>query len=214
VEYNKDLFDEVVFDEAGLVPAILQDINTGQVLMLAYMNKEALAKTLESGEAWFYSRSRKELWHKGETSGDFQQVIEIKLDCDGDALLLKVIPVTGKACHTGEKSCFFRRLTKEQAPSSKETGSYDILDDLTQVILDRKTHPQEGSYTCYLWDKGQDKILKKVGEETTEVIIGSKNNSCDEVIYEASDLLYHLLVLLAWHNIHPRALMGELAKRR
>lgn len=215
MEYDTDLFKEVVFDAQGLVPAILQDANTGQILMMAYMNQESLAKTLESGEAWFYSRSRKELWHKGETSGDTQQVVEITLDCDGDALLLKVIPVGGKACHTGEISCFHRKLAERAGEDLRlKREGYGILDELYRVILDRKVHPKEGSYTCYLWEKGQDKILKKVGEETAEVIIGSKNNSKDEVIYEASDLLYHLLVLLAWHQIDPHELMAELAKRR
>lgn len=215
VEYSTDLLKEVVFDAQGLVPAILQDVNTGQILMMAYMNRESLVKTLESGEAWFYSRSRKELWHKGETSGDIQEVVEVSLDCDGDALLLKVIPVGGKACHTGEKSCFYRKLAERiKGASNRKEVDYGILDELYHVILDRKVHPKEGSYTCYLWEKGQDKILKKVGEETAEVIIGSKNNSREEVIYEASDLLYHLLVLLAWHQIDPHDLMAELAKRR
>ncbi|HEY8344466.1 MAG TPA: bifunctional phosphoribosyl-AMP cyclohydrolase/phosphoribosyl-ATP diphosphatase HisIE [Bacillota bacterium] len=215
MEYDSALLKEVVFDVQGLVPAILQDANTGQILMMAYMNRESLVKTLETGEAWFYSRSRKELWHKGETSGDFQQVVEISLDCDGDTLLLKVIPAGGKACHTGETSCFHRKLAgKAGGDVGRKGEGYGILDELYRVILDRKVHPKEGSYTCYLWEKGQDKILKKVGEETAEVIIGSKNNSKDEVIYEAADLLYHLLVLLAWHQIDPHELMAELAKRR
>lgn len=236
MKYDTELIKEVVFDEQGLIPAVLQDVRNGRVLMTAYMNREALEKTLETGEAWFFSRRRQELWHKGATSGQIQRVHQILVDCDGDTLLLKVTPVSGGACHTGHGSCFFRPLTMEERDVGAEfqtaegdervefseansnsqaerTGHFAILDRLYRVILDRRAHPTEGSYTCYLWEKGQDKILKKVGEEAAEVIIGSKNNRHDEVVYEAADLIYHLLVLLAWHGITPREVMTELSVR-
>jgi phosphoribosyl-ATP pyrophosphohydrolase/phosphoribosyl-AMP cyclohydrolase len=211
----EELFNEVKFDQQGLIAAVLQDVITGEVLMVGYMNQEALEKTVETGEAWFFSRSRQKLWHKGETSGHFQKVKEIKLDCDGDALLLKVESIGNQVCHTGNRSCFFRSYGSKQEDSNipATLGEFKIINDLYRLILDRKANPKEGSYTCYLWDKGQDKMLKKVGEEAAEVIIGSKNNSKDEVVYETADLIYHLLVLLAWHRIKPREIMMELEKR-
>ncbi len=209
------LLNEVKFDQQGLIPAVLQDFITSEVLMVGYMNKEAIKKTLETDEVWFFSRSRQELWHKGETSGHIQKVKEIKLDCDGDALLLKVESIGNQVCHTGKRSCFFRSYGSKQEESNTSTPleQFKIINELYRLILDRKVNPKEGSYTCYLWDKGQDKMLKKVGEETSEVIIGSKNNSKDEVIYETADLIYHLLVLLAWHGIKPEEIMMELEKR-
>ncbi len=209
------LLNEVKFDQQGLIPAVLQDFITSEVLMVGYMNKEAIKKTLETDEVWFFSRSRQELWHKGETSGHIQKVKEIKLDCDGDALLLKVESIGNQVCHTGNRSCFFRSYGSKQEESNTSTPleQFKIINELYRLILDRKVNPKEGSYTCYLWDKGQDKMLKKVGEETSEVIIGSKNNSKDEVIYETADLIYHLLVLLAWHGIKPEEIMMELEKR-
>lgn len=178
------------FDDQGLIPAVVQDFNSGQVLMVAYMNREALKLTINKGEAHFYSRSRRSLWHKGETSGNTQEVKEIFYDCDGDTLLLQVVP-RGPACHTGKMSCFYRTIDGDE-----QSAGGGILDELAAVIKQRKKERPEGSYTTYLFDKGLDKILKKVGEETAEVIIAAKNPNNDEIIYETSDLIYHLLVLL------------------
>lgn len=210
--------DKVKFDEAGLVPAVVQDAASGTVLMLAYMNEAALARTVETGVTWFYSRSRRALWRKGETSGHVQKVREILYDCDGDTLLVKV-DQTGAACHEGTFSCFSRRLD-DAAPREPQTAAVyaepatRVLFDLYKVINDRKANPKEGSYTCYLFDKGQDKILKKVGEEATETVIASKNNAKEEILYEMADLWYHCLVLLAHHGITPSELLAELAGRR
>lgn len=216
----EDLFNKVKFDGQGLVPAVIQDAETKTVLMLAYMNQESLTKTLQSGFTWFYSRSRKCLWQKGESSGHVQQVESIHYDCDGDTLLVTV-KQTGAACHEGTFSCFSRRLDEEvvqDAAIVESTEVYGqvatILNDLYEVIQDRKHNRQEGSYTCYLFDKGQDKILKKVGEESAETIIASKNNSKEEILYEMSDLWYHCLVLLSYHNITPTELLAELYGRR
>jgi phosphoribosyl-ATP pyrophosphohydrolase/phosphoribosyl-AMP cyclohydrolase len=214
-------FANVKFDEKGLIPAIVQDEKTGAVLMLAYMNGESLARTAETGQTWFWSRSRKELWHKGETSGNTQEVRSITYDCDGDALLVKVAQ-KGVACHTGAYSCFFNPLwnagegknlpVKEENALSKTIPG--ILTELYQVILYKREHGGPKSYTKYLFTSGQDKILKKVGEESAETIIASKNNSKKEVLYEMSDLWYHCLVLLAYHGITPTELMDELSGRR
>ena len=195
---------DVKFNQDGLVPAIAQDVGTGEVLMLAYMNEEALRLTKETGIAHYYSRSRQALWKKGETSGHIQEVKGIYYDCDGDAVLLKVNQI-GAACHTGNYSCFF----------NEEKGYKDLsntLKDLYKVIIDRKKNPKEGSYTQYLFDKGIDKILKKIGEEATEVIIGAKNDK-QELIYEASDLIYHLIVLLVNEGVTPAEIMEELRGR-
>lgn len=197
------------FDAHGLIPAIVQDAESRDVLMMAYMNEEALAKTLETGQTWFWSRSRKELWHKGATSGHFQDVREMSYDCDADCLLVKVIQ-TGAACHTGERSCFHNPVI----PAEEMTASAEIINELYRVVMDRKLEMPEDSYTTYLFKKGLDKILKKVGEECAEVIIGAKNRSREEVVYEVGDLIYHLLVLLAEQQIDPREVFGELAKRR
>lgn len=195
---------DVKFNQDGLVPAIAQDVGTGEVLMLAYMNEEALRLTKETGIAHYYSRSRQALWKKGETSGHIQEVKGIYYDCDGDAVLLKVNQI-GAACHTGNYSCFF----------NEEKGYKDLsntLKDLYKVIIDRKKNPKEGSYTQYLFDKGIDKILKKIGEEAAEVIIGAKNDK-QELIYEASDLIYHLIVLLVNEGVTPAEIMEELRGR-
>lgn len=212
--------DNIKFDEKGLVPAIIQD-EQGQVLMLAYMNKESLEKTIGTGLTWFYSRSRKGLWQKGETSGNTQTVKEISYDCDGDTLLIKVSQ-KGAACHTGTYSCFNRNLGEDESSVStlfdanKVYGQSvsTILHDLYNVINDRKLHPKEGSYTNFLFEHGQDKILKKIGEEAAETIIASKNMNKEEILYEMGDLWYHCLVLLAFHNISPSELLGELQNRR
>ena len=209
---------KIKFDERGLVPAIVQE-ESGQVLMLAYMNEESLKKTVETGYTWFYSRSRQKLWQKGEESGNVQKVKELYYDCDGDTLLVKVHQ-TGVACHTGSYSCFSgRRLDKnENLPAVIEQPQEEnlslVLYELYSVINDRRRHPVEGSYTNYLFDKGHDKILKKVGEEAVETIIASKNEEKSDIIYEMGDLWYHCLVLLAYHGIKPEDLFAELMNRR
>lgn len=199
--------EKLKFDEKGLIPAIVQDYNTKQVLMLAYMNEESLKLSLEKGETYFFSRSRNEIWHKGETSGNTQKIKNIFYDCDGDALLIEVEP-KGPACHTGNVSCFYRSFLGE-------IKNYDmeILKKLYERVKDRKTNPVEGSYTNYLFEKGLDKILKKIGEETTEVVIASKNDSKEEIVYEVSDLLYHLIVLLVDKGIKLEDVYSELGRR-
>ena len=209
---------KIKFDANGLVPAIVQE-ESGQVLMLAYMNEESLKKTVETGYTHFFSRSRQTLWKKGETSGNVQQVKELYYDCDGDALLVKVHQ-TGVACHTGTYSCFSgRRLDEnDKLPAVVDQPPQEnlslILYELYSVIKDRQRHPVEGSYTNYLFGAGQDKILKKVGEEAVETIIASKNGEEENILYEMGDLWYHCLVLLAFHGINPEKLFAELMKRR
>jgi phosphoribosyl-AMP cyclohydrolase / phosphoribosyl-ATP pyrophosphohydrolase len=201
--------DDVKFDEKGLVPVVAQDIQTNAVLMVAYMNREALEKTLETGGMVYYSRSRQKLWRKGETSGHYQTLKELKIDCDGDTLLA-LVSQEGPACHTGRYSCFFESLYGE----GDFTCGYGIIDELFGVISDRKQNPKEGSYTNYLFDKGIDKILKKVGEETAEVIIAAKNDSREEIRYESADLIYHLLVMLCDRGLTPGEVFAALEKRR
>lgn len=202
---------DIRFDENGLVPAIAQDIRTGEVLMLAYMNEESIRLTLETGYATYFSRSRKQLWKKGETSGHVQKVLEMRYDCDGDAILMKVIQ-TGNACHTGNYSCFFN-LMKEADPDDVPANA-GILQSVYDVISDRRVHPQEGSYTNYLFDKGVEKMCKKVGEEASETIIAAMKADKEEVTYEAADLLYHLLVLMNQQGVTPDDVYEELARRR
>ncbi|WZL71606.1 bifunctional phosphoribosyl-AMP cyclohydrolase/phosphoribosyl-ATP diphosphatase HisIE [Clostridiaceae bacterium 35-E11] len=197
------------FDEKSLVPAIIQDFNSKKVLMLAYMNRESLEKTIETKRTWFYSRSREKLWNKGETSGNYQIVKRISYDCDKDALLVEVTPM-GNACHTGEESCFFSKLFEEE---QQEDNNMDILYKLYERIIDRKENPVEESYTNYLFEKGIDKILKKVGEETSEVIIAAKNADKREIIYEVSDLIYHLSILLVEEDITLEDIKYELIRR-
>ena len=194
------MIDHVKFDGQGLVSIITQDAESKDVLMQAYANREALEKTIETNQAHYYSRSRKALWHKGATSGHVQLIEDIRYDCDGDAVLYLVRQI-GAACHTGEYSCFYRSL---------EDGT---LTKLQQVIKNRKQSPLEGSYTNYLFNKGIDKILKKVGEECAEVIIASKNNNKSEVAYETADLLYHLTVLLTEQDMSWTDVMIALQKR-
>ncbi len=199
------------FNADGLIPAIVQDCKNGEVLMMAYMNRESLQKTIETRENWFFSRSRQQLWHKGETSGHLQKVKELFYDCDADTLLVKV-EQTGVACHTGERTCFHNAVVTEEGAA--HTANAQILYEVYDVISTRYDERPEGSYTTYLFTKGLDKILKKVGEEAAEVIIGAKNRNKDEVVYEVGDLLYHLLVLLKEQGIEPDAVFAELAKRR
>jgi phosphoribosyl-AMP cyclohydrolase / phosphoribosyl-ATP pyrophosphohydrolase len=201
--------DTVRFDEKGLVPAIIQDAETMKVLTLAYMNEESLEKTLETGETWFYSRSRQELWHKGATSGNTQSVVSIKYDCDQDALLIQVKP-KGPACHTGAVSCFSEEAVSERSP---RLANYQFLQTLEKVIQQRYKERPEGAYTTYLFEKGLDKILKKIGEEASEVIIAAKNREHEELKWEAADLLYHLLVLLVEQDLPFKEVLRTLEKR-
>ena len=209
------MLERIKFDQQGLVPAIVQDATNGTVLMLAYMNRESLAKTLETGTTWFYSRSRQELWNKGATSGHVQMVKELLYDCDGDTLLVKV-EQKGAACHEGTYSCFSRRFGEAEPTQTERPAlaATEVLTELFAVLEDRRQNPQQGSYTSSLFAKGEDRILKKIGEEAAETIIAAKNHSPGEVIYEMADLWYHCLVLLAAHNISLSELMEELAKRR
>ncbi|MDK2919657.1 MAG: phosphoribosyl-AMP cyclohydrolase / phosphoribosyl-ATP pyrophosphohydrolase [Candidatus Petromonas sp.] len=201
---------ELKFNQQGLIPAVIQDYSNGKVLMVGYMNEKSLKLTIETRKTWFYSRSRQKLWNKGETSGNFQEVKTIKYDCDKDTLLIEVIP-KGPACHTGEESCFYRSLLEDE--SSDDVNRKEILDLLYDRIRGRKEENVQESYTKYLFDKGIDKILKKVGEEASEVIIGAKNDNEEEIIYEISDLIYHLMVLLIEKNISLDAIRNELYKR-
>jgi len=189
------MIEGLKFDEKGLITAVVQDAQSKEVLTVAYMNEESLQKTIETGETWFYSRSREELWHKGETSGNTQKVVSIKADCDQDALVVEVLPA-GPACHNGTTSCF-----TESVVQNDKVGSVDIIPQLVDIIRQREIDMPEGAYTTYLFEKGIDKICKKVGEEATEVVIGAKNRDANEVKWEAADLIYHLLVLLQEQKI-------------
>jgi len=184
---------DLKFDEKGLIPAVVQDAVSKEVLTVAYMNEESLNKTLETRETWFYSRSRKQLWHKGETSGNIQIVKEIRYDCDGDALVVLVEP-KGPACHKGEYSCFHQELLGKS--KNVAHNRFAIMNILEEVIAKREMERPEGSYTTYLFDKGIDKILKKVGEEAAEIIIAAKNENHEELKWEVADFLFHLMVLL------------------
>ncbi|MDY6017427.1 MAG: bifunctional phosphoribosyl-AMP cyclohydrolase/phosphoribosyl-ATP diphosphatase HisIE [Oscillospiraceae bacterium] len=196
---------ELKFNSHGLIPAIVQDYYSKKVLMLAYMNKESLDITIKEGKTCFYSRSRQCLWHKGETSGNTQQVVSIRTDCDRDTLLIEVIKA-GPACHTGSESCFFEDIV---APETEEF-SYE---NLYKMLVGRKTEKKEGSYTTYLFEKGTDKILKKVGEECTEVIIAAKGGDKAETVFEIADLLYHITVMMIDAGITIDEVTAELAKR-
>lgn len=224
--------DELRYDDRGLIPAVIQESSTGSVLMVGYMNPESLQKTLETGLTWFYSRSRQRLWQKGEQSGHVQKVEEILTDCDQDTLLIKVEQVGPGACHEGYRSCFHYsvksdgKLSERQGEKSMAKQVFDpdkvygrsnaagILEEVYSVITERKAHPQEGSYTTYLFTEGINKILKKVGEESAEVIIAAKDPEDEPLIYEAADLIYHLLVLLAEREIKPEQVLAELKRRR
>lgn len=177
--------------------------------MLAYMNRQSFEQTLKTGKMTYYSRSRRELWLKGETSGHYQYVKALSLDCDNDTILAKVKQV-GAACHTGARSCFFKTLVQKEY---RDTNPLKVFEDVFAVILDRKEHPKEGSYTNYLFDKGLDKILKKIGEEATEIVIAAKNPNPEEIKYEISDFLYHMMVLMADRGINWEEIMEELANR-
>ena len=198
--------EKVKYDERGLIAAIAQDCESGEVLMQAYMNEEALRETLRTGYAHYYSRSRKTLWKKGETSGHVPKVISAAFDCDRDCLLLQ-IEQTGAACHTGNRSCFF------QTKIAGERAGAVFLGELARVVKDRKEHPAEGSYTSYLFEKGIDKIAKKTGEEAVEVVIAAKNADREELVGECADLLYHLTVLMEEKGISLSDVCTELKKR-
>lgn len=204
---------DLQFGPDGLLPAIIQDVKTREVLMLAYMNRQALERTLATGRTWYWSRSRQQLWNKGETSGHFQLVREIAYDCDADALLIKVEQV-GVACHTGAYTCFHNRLSFGEREEEQGANGSEVLAELWQVIKERQASRPEGSYTARLFNQGLDRILKKVGEEAAEVIIAAKNRQADEVAWETADLIYHLWVMLAEQGLEPARIYRELAKRR
>ena len=203
-------FSSFKLNEDGLIPVIVQDFRTAEILMMAYMNEEAYEQTLKLGKMTYYSRSRQELWLKGLTSGHYQYVKELVADCDMDTILAKVSQV-GAACHTGSRSCFFNEITKKDYEESN--NPLQVFEEVFDVIKDRKVHPKEGSYTNYLFDKGIDKILKKLGEEATEIVIAAKNPNPNEVKYEISDFLYHMMVLMAEKDVTWEEITTELANR-
>ena len=208
--------EDLVFDERGLIPAIVQDAVTHQVLVLAYMNSASLQRTIATGETWFWSRSRQELWHKGETSGHTQQVVDLHIDCDGDAIVITV-KRQGPACHTGKDSCFHNRLEYQSAgaPIAEGAARFDgALDDLYTLLAGRYRERPQGSYTTQLFDEGIDKILAKVDEESQETIVAGKSETNQRLIEETSDLLYHLLVLLVQRGVTLAEVRAELARRR
>jgi phosphoribosyl-AMP cyclohydrolase / phosphoribosyl-ATP pyrophosphohydrolase len=210
--------EDLVFDERGLIPAIVQDSKNHQLLMLAYMNADSLQRTIATGETWFWSRSRKQLWHKGETSGHTQRVVDMRIDCDRDAVLITV-ERQGPACHTGEDSCFHNRLEDERSGVTVEEGTGPVrfdgaLDDLYALLAGRYHERPSGSYTTQLFDEGIDKILAKVDEESQETIVAGKNETNQRLIEETSDLLYHLLVLLVQRGVTLPEIRDELARRR
>ena len=198
--------DELKFDEKGLIPAVVQDYFSKQVLTVAYMNRESLEISMKEGRTCFFSRSRQQLWRKGETSGNTQEIVTIKADCDMDALVVEVIK-KGPACHTGAESCFFNPVYQ-----SEEHQDFS-MEALYQLLVGRKTDPKEGSYTTYLFQKGIDKILKKVGEECTEVIVAGKGGSKEETIFEIADLAYHVMVLMVEMGIEPKDIFAQLESR-
>ncbi len=236
-----NILEMVKYNADGLIPAVTQDVRTDEVLMLAYMDEEALRKTIETGKAHYFSRSRQKLWLKGETSGHFQKVRSISVDCDSDTLLMKV-EQTGAACHTGHRSCFFTRLEADELMTMTQedtvtqgdvflvshdtedsdirktspcvTAGAEVLGEVFDVISDRMAHPREGSYTNYLFTKGLDKILKKIGEEACEVVVASKNGAREEISSEIADLLYHIMVLLAERGMSLDDIYAELSNRK
>jgi phosphoribosyl-AMP cyclohydrolase / phosphoribosyl-ATP pyrophosphohydrolase len=198
----QDILTKAKFNNDGLIPAVVQDAGTREVLTVAYMNQEALRLTLEKGETYFYSRSRKALWHKGDTSGNFQKVQRVSLDCDSDTVLIEVVPM-GPACHTGSYSCF-----------GVEPGFSGSIEQLYEVVAERKETRPEGSYTSRLFNEGIDKIVKKLGEEAVETIIAAKNESSQRIVEETADLLYHLVVTLVEKGVTLEEIQVELQKRK
>jgi len=203
-------WDDFKKNSDGMVPVVVQDYRTLEVLMMAYMNREAYENTLKTGKMTYFSRSRQSLWLKGETSGHYQYVKSLTADCDMDTILAKVSQV-GAACHTGARSCFFNEITKKDYEES--SNPLQVFEEVLDVIKDRKVHPKEGSYTNYLFDKGIDKILKKLGEEATEIVIAAKNPNANEVKYEISDFLYHMMVLMVEKDVSWEEITTELANR-
>lgn len=201
-------FDKICYDDRGLVPAIVQDYLDGTVLMMAWMNRDSLEKTIETGRTWFWSRSRQELWPKGETSGHVQWVKSLRYDCDSDALLIGVEQVGDIACHTGERSCFHQKANHIEPPPA------DTLSQVFDIICDRRDRPQPDSYTCKLFAGGDNKILKKIGEESAEVVMACKDNQAEAIASEVADLFYHTLVALAHHNVSLRQVYHHLQQRR
>ncbi len=214
---------ELKFDSQGLIPAVLQDAETREVLMVAYMNRESVRRTLDTGDAWFWSRSRQELWHKGETSGNYQRVVRARTDCDADTVLLEVNP-DGPACHTGATSCFFEEIDKPatdgvespdsaNATADRASGAA-VIEELAGVIAERHATMPEGSYVAGLLKAGIDRVAKKVGEEAAETIIAGKNGSHDEIVWEVADLWFHSLILLEATGVSVGDVFQELARRR
>lgn len=205
---------EIKYNESGLVPVIVQDAENGQVLMFAYANNESLQKTAETGRTHLWSRSRQKLWMKGEESGNVQEVVDMFFDCDNDTVLV-LVRQTGVACHTGRRSCFFASAdgSEKSAPSFDPERAERTLDEVFGVIEDRRRNPREGSYVSGLFEKGLDKILKKIGEEAGETIIGAKNGDRGEIIYETADLWFHSLIALSYFGITPEDIYRELGKR-
>ena len=213
---KEELMSEVKYDGNGLVTVVVQDYHAKKVRMVAYMNEEALRKTLETGDCWYYSRSRQKLWHKGEESGYFQYLKGMSIDCDGDCLLMQVEQKGGISCHTGHATCFYRDLTEDVEVTlnrGKVKTDSHFLNSLLATIKDRDLNPKEGSYTNYLIDKGMNKILKKVGEEATEVIIAAKDKSKQDTIFEIADLMYHMSVMMEQMDISWDDVEEELLKR-
>lgn len=211
---------QLKFDAHGLIPAITRDAETGEVLMMAYMNAEAVDLTVKSGQVHYYSRSRRKLWMKGESSGHVQTVREIRFDCDSDCLLISV-EQAGAACHTGHKSCFYRSYQQGEVVGEGEKlvdaaaiyGQKDILDAVYHVIQERRQNPSEKSYVASLYAKGLDKILGKIGEEATETAVAGKGGNADEVVYEVADLFFHTLILLGYYDLPPEQVYAELRRR-
>ena len=202
-------FSSFKLNEDGLIPVIVQDFRTAEILMMAYMNEEAYEQTLREGMMTYWSRSRQELWRKGDTSGHYQYVKSLDIDCDRDTILAKVEQI-GAACHTGHRSCFYTNLASKAYDGR---NPMTVFEDVMATILERKENPKEGSYTNYLFDQGIDKILKKVGEEAAEIIIAAKNPDSDEVKYEICDFLYHMMVLMAEREVSWKDITKELAER-
>ena len=210
--------DAMMKKDKKLIPAIIQDYMTKEVLMLAYMDRQSLQKSLDSGSTWFWSRSREKLWKKGEISGNTQKIKEIKYDCDGDSILV-LVEQKGPACHTGNKSCFYRELTDPNNDIDFEKPAYDadksvIIRQLYEVVSSRISEKKEDSYTYSLHMKGMNEILKKIGEESIEIILASKHQDKKDIVYEIGDLLYHLIVLMVEKKIEPDEIFDELLSRR
>ena len=206
--------EDLKLDAKGLVPAVVQNKSTKEVLMVAYINADTIKQTIETGRATFWSRSRQEVWVKGATSGNYMYIDEVRVDCDGDCLVLMANPA-GPACHTGNRTCFYRTVENgELVNVEEEEDLSDVMDVDQAVIIDRKKNPEQGSYTNYLFEKGEDKILKKVGEEAAEVVIAGKNRSKDEIRYEVADLIYHLTVMLVDNDMTWDDIYKEMKRRR